>query len=81
MNGDIVKLSSERHRFDKIAVQSGTVKRNDARCGEMVTTVLIGSRRTRRRMVIKLSPYLIYVGIVGLSLGTVAALTVFSLLV
>jgi hypothetical protein len=47
----------------------------------MATSVLIGSKRARRRRIIKLSPYIVYVGVVGLSLGIVAALSVISLVV
>lgn len=84
MNGDNVNLSSERHGFDKFVGKPGTNGRNDAKrevTAKMSTAALIGSRRSRRRTIIKLSPYLVYVGLVGLSLGIVAALSVISLVV
>ncbi len=39
------------------------------------------SKRARRRAIHKLSPYLIYAGFVGLSLGIVGTLSVLSLTV
>lgn len=47
----------------------------------MTTMTMNGARRTRRRASIKISPYLIYVGLVGMSLGIVGALSVISLAV
>ena len=47
----------------------------------MTTLALTGMKRARRRNSIKISPYLIYVCLVGVSLGIVGALSVLSLTV
>lgn len=47
----------------------------------MTTLVMNEIKRARRRAPFKVSPYLIYAGFVGVSLGIIGALSVLSLTV
>jgi hypothetical protein len=45
----------------------------------MTTLALIGFKRSRRRAILKISPYFVYAGLVVLSLGIIGMLSVLSL--